>query len=257
LSTRLAGPAASGAAPVSGVGPLRSPHHDLHWWLEILALLVTFAAATVMLSHDSATPYANAPAAQAPDLFGSVALSVAEPADGARLHRALSEGLPSGPGPWVDLVARARTMPMARRLSAVNAFVNHALAYATDQQVYGQQKHWAGARESLPRGRADCVGYALAKLQLLQAAGTPLRDLYFVVVNDLVRREQHAVTAVLVDGRFFILDSGTDEVLPAEDVHDYRPILTYGAGHVWIHGYRLIAPTRVASTAPASAPASP
>ena len=192
-------------------------------------------ACCLLVGKDSASPL---PTASAPNLFGSVALPAGRPASQMLLLRTLAKGLPTTSGPWNGVIQRARSLDEPARLEAVNAYVNHAISYATDEQVYGVQKHWAAASESLPRGRGDCVGYAIAKLQILAAAGVPQRDLYFVVVNDLVRREEHALVAVQSQGRFFILDSGADRVLPAEEVRDYRPVITLSFGNAWVHGYR-------------------
>ena len=35
-----------------------------------------------------------------------------------------------------------------------------------------------------------------------------------------------------------VLDNGTDRIVDSSDVADYRPILTFTAGHAYTHGYR-------------------
>jgi len=141
-------------------------------------------------------------------------------------------------GPWSGVVQRARRMGMLERVAAINAFVNHQIAYATPEAQYGVADYWATAAESLSSGRGNCTAYAIAKLELLRAAGVPTGDLYLVLVRDLVRRADHAIVAVRMNDQFVILDSGSDAVLSQRDVADYRPILTYGYGRTWIHGYR-------------------
>jgi predicted transglutaminase-like cysteine proteinase len=125
-----------------------------------------------------------------------------------------------------------------QRLAAINAWVNHRIAYATPEAQYGIADYWATAQESLTSGRGNCTAYAIAKIELLRAAGVSAQDIYLVLVKDLVRRADHAIVAVRVDGGFVVLDSGTDAVLSPDAVRDYRPILTYGYGRTWIHGYR-------------------
>jgi predicted transglutaminase-like cysteine proteinase len=104
-------------------------------------------------------------------------------------------------------------------------------------RIYGMRDHWATAAESLRRGQGDCEDYAIAKMEILRAAGVPARDLNLVIVRDLVRRQDHAVLAVRTDDGFVILDSSTDRVMFAADVRDYRPIMTFNSQGAWIHGY--------------------
>lgn len=197
------------------------------------------------------SPSAPPPAARPgePDLFGSTAVRIGRtPADAkwAAIPALTAEDLP-------PLWAAARE-DLARRsgldrLAAASAWVNRHVAQATDRALYGQGDHWASLQETARLGRGDCEDYAIAKMQLLEAAGFPGKDLYLVVVYDALLRQEHAVLAASLDGRFFILDSQTDRVLPAEQVRDYRPILTYSLDRSWIHGFRnMPADVRLAST---------
>jgi hypothetical protein len=43
---------------------------------------------------------------------------------------------------------------------------------------------------------------------------------------------------VRANGRFLVLDNGTDRIVDSASVQDYRPILTFTQGKVWTHGYR-------------------
>jgi transglutaminase-like putative cysteine protease len=107
---------------------------------------------------------------------------------------------------------------------------------------------WATASSTLARGRGDCEDYAIAKMQMLRSAGLSERDLYLVIVRDLVRRSDHAVLVARAEGRMLLLDDGTDEVLDTERVTDYRPVLTFASYGEWTHGYRVAkAPVTLAS----------
>jgi hypothetical protein len=46
------------------------------------------------------------------------------------------------------------------------------------------------------------------------------------------------VLVVRANGRFLVLDNGTDRIVDSSDVSDYRPVLTFTAGHTYTHGYR-------------------
>jgi predicted transglutaminase-like cysteine proteinase len=172
-----------------------------------------------------------------PDLFGSTAIPIGATALSWRWRGAAFAALPRSAS-WTREVRELAQLPMAERLQRANAWVNRSIAFGSDAQVYGEADHWAGAREALARGRGDCEDYAVTKLQLLRAAGVPASSLYLVVVRDAVRRSDHAVLAVRLNGRFLVLDNGLDKVLDASAVHDYQPVMTFSSAGTWVHGFR-------------------
>ena len=184
-----------------------------------------------------------------PDVFGSVALAVsATPLD--RRWQAVARR-PADPvlSRWAATLADRSE---AERIDTVNRMVNARIAFVDDSVQFGRPDVWQSAAESLRRGRGDCEDYAIAKLQLLRAAGFAASDLYLVIAKDLVRRSDHAVLAVASGGRLWVLDNGTNRVSDSADVADYRPIFTYAGGKSWTHGYRRSAepPMVLASTQP-------
>ncbi|WP_300973029.1 transglutaminase-like cysteine peptidase [Sphingomonas sp. LHG3406-1] len=170
-----------------------------------------------------------------PDVFGSVALAIpATPLD--RRWQAVA-GRPAD-ADSVSWAAGLRGRGDSERIDAVNRFVNARIAFVDDDRQFGRADVWQSAAESLRRGRGDCEDYAIAKRELLRAAGFADRDLYLVILKDLVRRSDHAVLVVASGGRLLVLDNGTDRIVDAADVTDYRPIFSYSAGRRWTHGYR-------------------
>lgn len=170
-----------------------------------------------------------------PDVFGSTALSVVSTPLDRRWKAIASRPLDPVSARWA---ASLRARPQAERIDAVNRLVNARIGFVDDDRQFGRSDVWQSAAESLRRGRGDCEDYAIAKLQLLRAAGVPERDLYLVIVKDLVRRSDHAVLTVASGGRLVVLDNGTDRIVDAADIRDYRPIFSYAAGRRWTHGYR-------------------
>jgi predicted transglutaminase-like cysteine proteinase len=190
-----------------------------------------------------------------PSLFGSVALRIGHTALDGRWTR-VAYAPPPTDARWREVVRAASALPEHARLQLANTWINHQIAFESDLANYGVRDYWASARESLARGRGDCEDYAIAKMELLRAAGVPQSDLYLVVAKDLVRRADHAILAVRTSDGFFVLDNGTDEVLPADAVQDYRPVVTFSAGREWLHGFRRTPDLMLASAsrlAPASA----
>jgi predicted transglutaminase-like cysteine proteinase len=122
-------------------------------------------------------------------------------------------------------------------LAAVNAWVNQAIAFTEDRKLFSRADFWAGAGTTLRLRRGDCEDIALTKMQLLAAAGIPREDMILTLARDLVRNADHAVLIVRQGGRYYMLDNASDEVFDASLSHDYRPVLSFGRGQTWLHGY--------------------
>jgi len=180
-----------------------------------------------------------------PDVFGSVALKVGHTPLDARWH-SVEYARPTGAP--AQFAQSLRGDGSVEQLEAVNRYVNHRVTFEDDQRRFGRGDVWSTANETLRSGRGDCEDYAIAKYQLLRSAGFADRDLYLVIVRDLVRRADHAVLVARAGGHMFVLDNGSDEVLDSETISDYRPILTFASTGEWTHGYRMqVAPVNIAS----------
>ncbi len=175
-----------------------------------------------------------------PDVFGSVALNVGTTRLDSRWRKVARDGVSGAPAAFAASLTNRGEL---ERVEAINRYVNGRVKFVDDSREYGRADLWAEANATLKRGRGDCEDYAIAKLQMLRAAGFSNRDLYLVIVKDLVRRADHAVLVVRAAGKMLVLDNGTDMVADADTVHDYRPILTFAANGAWTHGYRRSLPT--------------
>lgn len=187
-----------------------------------------------------------------PDIFGSVALSIGHSPLDARFRAA--SAAPGGAAAAYS--ANLRGQDAITRIEAVNAYVNARVRFVDDSIQFGVADRWLSVGETLSRGRGDCEDFALAKRAMLRAAGIADRDLYLVVLKDLTRRADHAVLVVRANGRFLVLDNGTNRIVDSEDVRDYKPIFTFAAGKVWTHGYRRqsVQPPVVLAAAPIAPP---
>ena len=170
-----------------------------------------------------------------PDLFGSVALRVARTPLDHRWNKVARSPL-SGSAYAASLALRGLTAE--QRVEAVNRYVNDRVAFVDDRRQFGRADMWSAASDTLRRGRGDCEDYAVAKMQMLRAAGIPSKDIYLVLVRDLVRMADHAVLVVHANGQNLMLDNSTDTVLDADQVRDYRPVFTFASTGTWTHGYR-------------------
>jgi predicted transglutaminase-like cysteine proteinase len=186
-----------------------------------------------------------------PDVFGSVALQVMHTPLDSRWRAVQHQSLSGAPARFSTAL---KQFTAVKQLELANRYVNHRVHYQSDEQHFGRPDVWSSANETLRSGSGDCEDYAIAKLQLLRAAGFPQHDLYLVIVHDLVRRADHAVLVARAAGNMFVLDDGTDEVLNSRDVTDYRPVLTFASYGKWTHGYR-VQPARMVVAENRSGPA--
>ena len=173
--------------------------------------------------------------ADRPDVFNSVALSIGRSPLDASWKKVSAAGVGGNAGAFA---ASLRGEGVVAKLEAVNGYVNARVRFVDDRVQFGVADRWMVASETLSRGRGDCEDFALAKRAMLRAAGVPDKDLYLVVLKDLSRRADHAVLVVRANGRFLVLDNGTDRIVDSSDVQDYKPMLTFTAGHAYTHGYR-------------------
>lgn len=171
-----------------------------------------------------------------PDVFGTVALRVDRTPLDARWHAVEHAPVTGSAARFAQTFRHASAL---KQLEAVNWYVNGRVQFEDDYRHFGRADVWSSADDTLRSGRGDCEDYAIAKMQMLRAAGFPDHDLYLVVLRDLVRRADHAVLVARAAGRMVVLDNGTDELIDTDKVSDYRPILTFASYGEWTHGYRV------------------
>lgn len=167
----------------------------------------------------------------APSLFRMIALPVGLNSSLEKWERARLGAVTDRPGPWDELLAQANMIAPGDPIDMVNRWVNWHIRYRID--LPGDE--WATAPDTLSRGFGDCEDFAVAKMGLLLALGIPADDMYLVLLRDQ-RQTDHAVLAVNRDGRLYVLDNRTDTVLPADQIYDYTPIVSYSGPFSWIYG---------------------
>jgi predicted transglutaminase-like cysteine proteinase len=189
-----------------------------------------------------------------PDVFNSVAMPIASSPLDNRWNRVARGAVGGEAG---NFATALRGQVERARIEAVNGYVNARVAFVADSRQYGVADRWSAASDTLARGRGDCEDYALAKMAMLRRAGFADKDLYMVVLKDLVRRADHAVLVVRSEGRFLVLDNGTNRLLDSASIDEYRPILTFTAGQRFTHGYRRnVIPAPMVLASATSAPVS-
>jgi predicted transglutaminase-like cysteine proteinase len=132
----------------------------------------------------------------------------------------------------IALAGNADTADARTRVEIVNRNVNQAIRYVSDFQQHGLADVWSSAFETLASGMGDCEDYAIAKFAALQASGISQADIKLLLVRDLAVREDHAVLAVRVDGRWLVLDNRYSRLSEARDLPNFMPLFAIDHGGV-------------------------
>jgi predicted transglutaminase-like cysteine proteinase len=176
-----------------------------------------------------------------PDLFGFTTVA---------LGRTIYDGIwrETTSRPWPDrqpdldaFVARIQALPIRERVEQANAWVNARVRFGDDPSLIDH--HWGSLAQALARGRGEREDIALAKMQLLAAAGVPRNDLYLVLVSDIQRLRPDALLVVRDEDRVYVLDSKQDAFVDERLVGRYLPTLALGYEGKWIFGHRIGPPT--------------
>jgi predicted transglutaminase-like cysteine proteinase len=110
------------------------------------------------------------------------------------------------------------------RAEIINRGVNQAVRYVSDDQQHGLPDVWSSPLQTLRTGLGDCEDYAIAKYALLLAAGTPESDVEMLLVRDLAVRQDHAVVAVRLEGKWFVLDNRRATLMEGRDLQSFMPL---------------------------------
>src|SRR4029453_13784825 len=135
------------------------------------------------------------------------------------------------------LAAGAANLDPVSKLRLVQQEISQAVRWQNDLENMGVADFWANAGETLRRGSGDAEDIAIAKMQVLKAAGFDPKDLYISVGRHSTRGAHILLLARTASG-FFALDD-RDGMVPASQNSRFTPIMTLGQGMSWIHGRRV------------------
>lgn len=134
------------------------------------------------------------------------------------------EHCPAGARKFVSLMNGAAEMSRRSRVEVINRGLNNVIRYVGDYQQHGVADLWSSPLETLSAGVGDCEDYAIAKYAMLSAAGIPESDLKMLLVRDRAVRQDHAVLAVRVDGRWMVLDNRYSGLSETQDLPHFMPL---------------------------------
>jgi predicted transglutaminase-like cysteine proteinase len=138
--------------------------------------------------------------------------------------RADAEGCPSHAAQFLRLINAVKSKSGRAQLDEANRSVNAAIRYVTDFTQFGEADRWSAPLATFATAKGDCEDYAIAKYVALRDAGFPIDDLRVMLVRDRTLRQDHAVLAARLDGRWLILDSLRAELIEDSRVPNFTPI---------------------------------
>lgn len=110
------------------------------------------------------------------------------------------------------------------RAGEINRALNLAARPGDDLALYGEIDVWRAPLAFLTAGAGDCEDYAIAKFVALRAAGVASGDLRIVIMRDTLRQEDHAVTSIRLDGRWWLLDNRRMAMVEDVQLLNHQPL---------------------------------
>jgi predicted transglutaminase-like cysteine proteinase len=138
--------------------------------------------------------------------------------------RADAASCPSYAAQFLRLINAVRSKSGRARLDEANRAVNTAIRYVSDYAQFGEADRWSAPLASFATAKGDCEDYAIAKYVALREAGFPRDELRLVLVRDRAVRQDHAVLAARLDGRWLILDNRRSELIEDSDASSLTPL---------------------------------
>ena len=161
---------------------------------------------------------------------------------------------PSNAAQFLRLVGAVKAKSGRAQLEEVNLGVNTAIRYVSDLVQHRELDRWSSPLASFATGKGDCEDYAIAKYAALRQAGFPDADMRLLLVRDRTVRQDHAVLAARLDGRWLILDNRWAGLREDNGELNFAPLfaINHEGVHLFAKPYAKAAPL-AAEAAPAAA----
>ena len=134
---------------------------------------------------------------------------------------------------WQNIVEAAQKQSLLDKAKAVNSFFNR-WPYRTDWEVYGVEDYWATPEEFMKKS-GDCEDYSMTKYFALKFLGVPPESMRILVVIETIRNIGHAILALYVDDKAYILDNLSDLLLTHDRYSNYKPQYSVNEFYRWAH----------------------
>lgn len=154
-----------------------------------------------------------------------------------RLYEDCDKGLGKCPvkvRKWRTLIDDLKGLPQLEQISRLNRSLNKLVHYVDDPKVFGARDYWATPAEFLQRN-GDCEDYAILKFVSLLELGFGSEQLRVTIVRDKRRQLMHAVLAVQIGDKTYILDNLFNDVVEQQYVLKYAPVFSVNLDNQWSH----------------------
>ena len=141
------------------------------------------------------------------DKWNDLAASLRSEAEILARCRADAAHCPPAAKKFLDIISDGRAHEGRARLGVINRAINLAIRPTSDLAQWGVADRWSAPLATLESGRGDCEDYAIAKYVALREAGVAEGDQRLIIMHDLKSRDDHAVVAAHVEGKWFMLDN--------------------------------------------------
>ena len=134
---------------------------------------------------------------------------------------------------WEKLLNSTKNQPRKKQMNKVNTFMNR-FRYIVDPINWGVIDYWASPAQFFKK-YGDCEDYSIAKYMSLRALGWDPKDMRIIVLRDLNLKIAHAILAVKLDGKEYIMDNQISLVIESKRIRHYRPIYSVNEFGWWRH----------------------
>ncbi|GAA4647679.1 hypothetical protein GCM10023115_56410 [Pontixanthobacter gangjinensis] len=165
------------------------------------------------------------------DILGSQRIRISKTTLDAKWDRVRNEGVSRR---TAQRFINRGTSDKLDLIDQVNSRINREIRFVEDARSNDQ---WETASRTIRRKTGDCEDIAIAKMQVLSALGIAKDKMTLTIARDLVRGRDHSVLIVELEGKRYLLDNESDQLLDGRIANDYRPIFSYSGTEKWIHGY--------------------
>lgn len=137
---------------------------------------------------------------------------------------------------WRQTLHDLQNAGEADKLKGVNAFINDALPFISDERHWHQDDYWATPFESLVTGGGDCEDYVIAKYYSLRQLGVDTGKLRITYVKAIRLNQAHMVLTYFPapDAVPYVLDNLIGDIEPASRRHDLAPVYSFNGEGMWL-----------------------
>jgi predicted transglutaminase-like cysteine proteinase len=145
-----------------------------------------------------------------------------------------AETCPSYAAQFLRLINAVKSKSGRAQLEEANQGVNAAIHYVSDLAQFGELDRWSAPLATFMSAKGDCEDYAIAKYVALREAGSPEGELRLLLGRDRTVRQDHAVLAARLEGRWLILDNRWSELKEDSADLNFTPLFAIDHAGVFL-----------------------